>query len=63
MYNCRDIGGGVAVLRTDYRITCNTTEHQLFRVVAGALIAVFSLGIPLYLVYLCLLYTSDAADE
>eukprot|EP01045_Picozoa_sp_COSAG04_P027837 COSAG04_NODE_4163_length_2261_cov_1.519426_1_plen_126_part_10 len=52
MYNCREIGGGVAVLRTDYRITCHTTEHQLFRIVAGVLIAVFSLGIPLYLVYL-----------
>ena len=39
MYNCREIGGGVAVLRTDYRITCHTTEHQLFRIVAGALIA------------------------
>ena len=52
MYNCREIGGGVAVLRTDYRITCHTTEHQLFRIVAAVLIAVFSLGIPLYLVYL-----------
>ena len=48
MFNCRDLDGDIAVLRTDYRIVCYTTEHNVFRGLAFVVIALFSFGIPLY---------------
>ena len=52
MFNCRSLDGDIAVLRTDYRIVCYTTEHNVFRGLAFVVIALFSFGIPLYMVYL-----------
>ena len=50
MFNCRSLDGDIDVLRTDYRIICSTTEHSVFRGLAFVVIALFSFGIPLYMV-------------
>eukprot|EP01045_Picozoa_sp_COSAG04_P025551 COSAG04_NODE_3373_length_2879_cov_1.062950_1_plen_332_part_10 len=52
MFNCRDLDGGVEVLRTDYRVSCNATEHSFMQGLAGVVIASFSVGIPVYLAML-----------
>eukprot|EP01045_Picozoa_sp_COSAG04_P033574 COSAG04_NODE_7002_length_1211_cov_2.312950_2_plen_135_part_00 len=49
MFNCRPLDGAVNVLRTDYRINCNSPEHGPYEVIAAIVIALFSFGIPLYL--------------
>ena len=50
MFNCRQLDGGINVLRMDYRVSCNTPQHTTFRAAAGVVIVAFSLGIPVYMV-------------
>ena len=52
MFNCRSLDGGIRVLRTDFRVDCTSPQHQLFRLIAWAVIALFAVGIPVYLVVL-----------
>ena len=52
MFHCRDLDGDVAVLRTDYRVICGNTEHGAMKALAGVVIVLFSVGIPVYLAML-----------
>eukprot|EP01045_Picozoa_sp_COSAG04_P005830 COSAG04_NODE_276_length_18405_cov_14.052278_6_plen_591_part_00 len=54
MYNCRDLDGDIELLRTDYRVHCDNSEHHLFQLLAGVLIVLFAVGIPLWLVVMML---------
>ena len=54
MYNCRELDGDIELLRTDYRVHCDNSEHHLFQLLAGVLIALFAVGIPLWLVVMML---------
>jgi hypothetical protein len=47
MFNCRELDHGIRVLVKDYSISCNTDEHWVFQLIAGAYVAVFSFGIPI----------------
>eukprot|EP01045_Picozoa_sp_COSAG04_P040830 COSAG04_NODE_12113_length_669_cov_1.745614_2_plen_83_part_01 len=52
MFNCRSLDGGIQLLRTDFRVDCTSPQHQLFKIIAGAVIVLFAIGIPVYLVVL-----------
>jgi hypothetical protein len=59
MYNCRALDGDLTVLHMDYRIDCSSTVHSFYQLVAGAVIGVFSVGIPLGMVVLMLMRMAD----
>ena len=59
VYNCRELDGGVALLRTDYRVHCDNPQHRVFKGLAGVLIALFAVGIPLWLVVMMLRRMGD----
>lgn len=46
MFNCRELDLAHSVLIVDYSVDCNEAEHSAGQVVAGVMIAVFALGIP-----------------
>eukprot|EP01045_Picozoa_sp_COSAG04_P044111 COSAG04_NODE_14797_length_555_cov_0.567982_1_plen_149_part_01 len=52
MFNCRGLDGDIQLLRTDFRVDCSTTQHHAFKIIAWTVIALFAVGIPVYLVVL-----------
>eukprot|EP01045_Picozoa_sp_COSAG04_P009171 COSAG04_NODE_525_length_13096_cov_16.943602_2_plen_592_part_00 len=55
MYNCRNLDGGIELLRTDFRVHCSTQMHFVYQGVAGVLIALFAVGTPVWLVRMMML--------
>ena len=51
LFACRELDGGVVLLRTDYRVSCTDAEHGFFGLVAAVVIAVFSVGAPLLMIF------------
>ena len=49
MFNCRPLDDNRQVLRMDYRINCETSEHATYQALAYAMIGTFSLGVPAYM--------------
>ncbi|CAN0170750.1 unnamed protein product, partial [Ectocarpus sp. 4 AP-2014] len=45
-YACDQLDGGGEYLRADYRIECDSSKHQGFRVYAGFMILLYPVGIP-----------------
>ncbi|CAM9304988.1 unnamed protein product [Ectocarpus sp. 6 AP-2014] len=51
-FACEGLDDGVAYLRVDYRIECDSSKHRAFQVLAGFMILVYPVGIPLFYAYL-----------
>ena len=58
-FNCRTLGPTLAVLQADYSINCMTSEHAAFRLLAGAVVVLFSAGVPVLLMVLMLRRTRE----
>ena len=54
VFNCRPLDSNHAVLHVDYRVHCQEHDHQMLSVLAGLLITVFALGVPILLGWLML---------
>ena len=54
MFNCRALDGDHSVLNVDYSVDCSKPEHYVGQIVAGVMIAVFALGIPVAMAVLML---------
>ena len=44
MFNCRSLDGDIQLLRTDFRVDCTRPQHQLFKIIAGAVLVLFAVG-------------------
>lgn len=51
-FACEDLDDRKNYLRADYRIECDSSEHQAFQIFAGIMILVYPVGIPLLYGYL-----------
>ena len=51
-FACEDLDDRKTYLTADYRIECDSSEHQAFQVFAGIMILVYPVGIPLFYGYL-----------
>ncbi|CAM9320022.1 unnamed protein product [Ectocarpus sp. 12 AP-2014] len=47
-FACDQLDGGGEYLRADYRIECDSSKHQGFRVYAGFMILLYPVGIPAF---------------
>eukprot|EP00752_Nemacystus_decipiens_P009937 g8861.t1 len=45
---CEELDDQKIYLRADYRIECDSSEHQAFQVYAGLMILLYTVGIPLF---------------
>lgn len=50
-FGCDVLDDGIYYLRADYRLECTTPEHRSYQGYAGIMIAVYPVGIPLYLAF------------
>lgn len=62
-FACEDLDDGKQYLRADYRIECDSPEHQVFQVFAGIMIFVYPMGIPLFYAYLLYKYRRVLESE
>lgn len=62
MFNCRDLDNGISVLIKDYSISCSTSKHGMFRLIAGAYVGIVSFGIPIYMGILMMRRMREYAD-
>eukprot|EP00752_Nemacystus_decipiens_P013054 g11547.t1 len=53
-FACEELDDGKDYLRSDYRIECDSPRHRGFKVYAGFMIVVYTVGIPAF--YACLLF-------
>ena len=47
-FACDPLDDGIAYLRSDYRIECNSPKHKAFQVYAAFMLVVYPLGIPIF---------------
>ena len=49
MFLCRELDGGIRILIKDYSISCSTSQHKLFQLIAVIYVGVIAFGIPIYM--------------
>jgi hypothetical protein len=59
IFNCRRLDGGIRVLESDYRISCNDDNHTYYQFVSSVVIVTFSVGMPCSLVVMMLRRIED----
>jgi hypothetical protein len=63
MFNCKAFDGSQELLHTDYRISCNTSVHKFYCVIALFVIVGFSIGTPATMVCLMLRRMREYSSE
>ncbi|CAN0262748.1 unnamed protein product, partial [Scytosiphon promiscuus] len=51
-FACEELDDGHNYLRADYRIECDSSKHEVFKVYAGFMIVFYTVGIPAFYAFL-----------